>query len=192
MTAANWETRVWRWVLAGLLLVQLAGCSQEESAQTADTQLTEPLMQRVSLDEWEYQLAEYPPNILVVDYWATWCAPCIERFPYMVEMAERYAEQGVTFVSYNLDEPDDEFSELQAEDFLLAMDAGFEHFATSVNVFDTMKWLGLESIPAVSIYDRSGVEATRLTGDLFSGQVFDETAVETAILAVLKDQPLPQ
>lgn len=172
-------------LLSSSLIALLSACSQE----TETTEPTQPsVMQKITIEDWDWQLQEYPPNILVVDYWATWCAPCIERFPRMVEMAAQYADQGVTFASYNLDEPQDDFAIARAEEFLLSMEASFEHFATANNVFDTMEYLGLESVPAVSIYDRTGLEVTRLTGEA-TEEVFDDTDVEQAILTVLAEQP---
>lgn len=175
----------WNPILGATLLVLLAACGQEVETPEPDQP---SIMKKVALEDWDWQLQEYPPNILVVDYWATWCAPCIDRFPRMVEMSEQYAEQGVTLISYNLDEPQDDFAIARADEFLLSMEAGFEHFATADNVFDTMNYLGLQSIPAVSIYDRSGVEVTRLTGE-DPGELFDDADVEQAILNILAEQP---
>lgn len=176
-------------LLSSILLCGiLTACTPDPESNLANE--PPPLMQRLRMEEWSFVLGDYPPKILVVDYWATWCGPCIERFPRMVEMSEQYAEQGVAFVSFNLDEPEDPFAESQAEDFLLEMEANFDHYATADNVFDTMEFLGLQSIPAVSIYDRSGVEAIRLTGEDPS-DVFDDTDVEQAILEILEEQELP-
>lgn len=52
-----------------------------------------------SSDEWAGQ-------VRVVNFWATWCAPCREEVPLLVDLQREYAEQGVTVLGIALDEPD--------------------------------------------------------------------------------------
>lgn len=40
----------------------------------------------------------------VIDFWATWCQPCIREFPHIAELYNEFDGKGVNFVSYNLDE----------------------------------------------------------------------------------------
>jgi thiol-disulfide isomerase/thioredoxin len=44
---------------------------------------------------------------VVVNFWATWCAPCIEEFPDVVKGAEKWRSRGVRFVSISADDPKD-------------------------------------------------------------------------------------
>jgi thiol-disulfide isomerase/thioredoxin len=171
-------------LLLALVAILLTGCSAEPESSPPNQSVLVPM----SMDEWTLQLGDYPPDILVVDFWASWCAPCIERFPRMVEMAAQYANQGVSFVSFNLDDPGDPIAMANVEDFLQAMEAPFDHFSLVGNVVEAMTYLGLQSIPAVSIYDRNGVEITRLTGE-DPGELFDDEDVENALLATLAAQP---
>lgn len=41
----------------------------------------------------------------VIDFWATWCGPCIQSIPELVEMSSDLYEQGVHFVGINVDSP---------------------------------------------------------------------------------------
>lgn len=51
-------------------------------------------------------LAQWPGKILVINYWATWCPPCIEEMPIFSRLQDRYAAAGVQFVGIGMDEPE--------------------------------------------------------------------------------------
>ncbi len=87
-----------------------AGCSGESStSRNSDTEGKEPAVSftPVSFPVWREKLASWHGDIVVVDVWATWCLPCLERFPHMVDLHERFGGQGVKFVSLSLDDRGD-------------------------------------------------------------------------------------
>ncbi len=43
-------------------------------------------------------------EVLVLDFWATWCAPCVESLPEMSQLAESYKDRGVRFFAINVSE----------------------------------------------------------------------------------------
>ena len=146
----------------------------------------EPIaLKSISYAQWQQKLASYPPDIVVVDMWATWCVSCIERFPKMVELYHRFHRQGVRFVSLCLDDREDQPALRRAEGFLRKQQAVFENYLMDENLMKAFEWLDLIGIPAVVIYDRKGKEAYRLTGDNPNKQ-FTDKDVENAILTLLK------
>lgn len=48
-------------------------------------------------------LAEWRGKVLVLNFWATWCAPCREEIPMLVQARESYAPQGVEIVGIAID-----------------------------------------------------------------------------------------
>jgi cytochrome c biogenesis protein CcmG/thiol:disulfide interchange protein DsbE len=48
-------------------------------------------------------LAALHGKVVLVDFWASWCIPCRQSFPWLSAMAERYAVQGLVVVAVNLD-----------------------------------------------------------------------------------------
>lgn len=46
----------------------------------------------VGLDGKEVSLADYKDKIVIIDFWATWCGPCINSFPGMQRVVEKYAD----------------------------------------------------------------------------------------------------
>ncbi len=142
------------------------------------------LMTPISYQSWIDNLSSYKPNIVVVDMWAMWCSTCLERFPEMVNLHNKYKDQDVTFISMNLDDRNDTESLEAAEKFLLKMDADFEHFRMDENLITAFEKINLISIPAVLIFNQSGDEEFRLTGDNPNKQ-FSEHDIELAIKELL-------
>ena len=135
-------------------------------------------------DQWIDRLSAYTPNIVVVDMWATWCAACIEQFPKMVELHKKYRDQNVTFVSMNLDDHTDSAALDDAKTFLQKMNAQFDNYWMDENIMLAFEKLNLIGIPAVIIYDKTGAERYRLTGDDPNNQ-FTETDIIDALETLL-------
>lgn len=142
------------------------------------------LLEPVDHAEWQEILDAHGGEIVVVDFWATWCLPCLERFPEMVELAERYAADGVAFVALSLDDRDDSGAMRQAEEFVRRQGGPIEHYVTTEVIPDAFEKLDLLGLPAVKIYDRDGTLARTLDADDPNEQ-FSEADVEAAIRQLL-------
>ena len=62
-------------------------------------------------------------KLTYVDFWATWCGPCKQSFPFMNELVEKYGDKGLTVTAISLDE---ETSDVAV--FLKSMPASFGVF----------------------------------------------------------------
>ena len=100
-------------------------------------------------------LQQHQGKVIVVDFWATWCEPCKERFPHMIELTGQYSEQDVVFISVSLDEAS---AEDQVNEFLTAHRASKMvnllcelDPATAFEAFDIRA-----GIPNYKLYDRTG------------------------------------
>lgn len=45
------------------------------------------------------------PNLTVIDFWATWCKPCLKSIPGLIELDELYEEEQVAFIGISIDSP---------------------------------------------------------------------------------------
>lgn len=47
-------------------------------------------------------------QVVIVDFWATWCGPCVAEMPQMKELYAKYHDQGVEFIGISLDQPEED------------------------------------------------------------------------------------
>jgi thiol-disulfide isomerase/thioredoxin len=141
-------------------------------------------LEPLTYDQFQQRLSAWRGRVVVVDVWATWCAPCLERFPRMVEMHRRYRDRGVQFVSLSVDNRDDRQALAEARRFLEQQQATFENYLLDENILQAFEKLDIMGIPAVFVYDRAGRLRRKLTGDDPNRQFTDQD-VETALTALL-------
>jgi thiol-disulfide isomerase/thioredoxin len=110
----------------------------------------------VNRQQYDEVIASHKGKVVLVDFWATWCGPCVEEFPRTVMLADKYAEAGLAAVSVSVDEAADQekalafLKEQNATFDNLISEYGFgnEHAAT---VFGTDG-----QVPHYKLYDRTG------------------------------------
>jgi thiol-disulfide isomerase/thioredoxin len=56
--------------------------------------------------ELRQELVRTPQQLVVVNFWATWCRPCVAELPYFEQLRTAYADSGVRVVLVALDDPD--------------------------------------------------------------------------------------
>src|SRR3970040_516629 len=50
------------------------------------------------------KLADFSGKVLLVNFWATWCSPCLIELPWFVEFQKQYGPQGLEVIAISLDE----------------------------------------------------------------------------------------
>jgi thiol-disulfide isomerase/thioredoxin len=58
------------------------------------------------LDGQKTKLADYSGKVLIVDLWATWCGPCKQEIPHLVEIAKEYKDKGVEVIGLTNENPE--------------------------------------------------------------------------------------
>jgi thiol-disulfide isomerase/thioredoxin len=145
------------------LFVLIVGCDATNSASNPKASPQQPAvndvdvrLQVVKLKEFEEALAKHKGKVVVVDFWATYCVPCRKEFHRLVEMHEKYGNEGLVCISMTVDSPD---AQEEALEFLKKQHAGFENFLIDEKPRGSTGWAdrwGFDNPPAVHVYGRDG------------------------------------
>jgi thiol-disulfide isomerase/thioredoxin len=107
--------------------------------------------------------ADKKAKLTIVDAWATWCGPCKENFPHVVEMHEKYAKKGLTVISLSLDDADKPKKVAEALGFLKEKKAVFANYLLNETADDAFEKFNITAIPAVFLFGPDGKEVARFT-----------------------------
>jgi thiol-disulfide isomerase/thioredoxin len=114
-----------------------------------------------TLDGQSRKLSALRGQIVVVNFWATWCGPCQEELPRLSTLAANYAGKPVRFALISIDEPKDR-PKIPA--VLARLQVSLESLTGADT--DTMDSFGLGNIvPGTAILDSQGEIVTRIMGE---------------------------
>jgi thiol-disulfide isomerase/thioredoxin len=145
---------------------------QSEPVPTASAEVAAGEIALVDLP-WEgvlEQIAAHKGKIVVVDLWATYCAPCRTEFPGLVALS-KHDPENIVCISVSLDDPDDAERRAEALTFLQEQQAQFTNVLCTTDhdkLYDEILMIG--GAPAIYVYGRDGAEAKLFTGPSPEGE----------------------
>ncbi len=95
------------------------------------------------------QLSSLRGKVVYLDFWASWCVPCRQSFPWMNELQKRYADRGLTIIAVNLDH-----ERADAEKFLRKLAPDFRVRFDPAG--DWAHHFGVQGMPTSVLLDRDG------------------------------------
>jgi thiol-disulfide isomerase/thioredoxin len=139
-------------------------------------------------EELQKFIASQRGKVVLVDFWATYCVPCREKFPRTLELAKKYGDQGLTTVSMSMDSPDPSYQK-QILEFLKKQNSQIKNFANRLEdtdaAFAALDIVG-GALPHYKIYSRDGKVRNKFGGD--PDHPFDEADIERELAAALKER----
>lgn len=124
-------------------------------------------------------LADLQGEVVVLNFWATWCEPCVKEMPLLAELATRYKDRGIVVVAASVDD----------EDARPAVEAIAELLGETVQVWVGASLVDMDrlqlgsALPATAVLDRNGVIVVTKRGALQPG------ALDGALDALLESKP---
>ena len=140
-------------VCAWILLI-LSGCysgTRPSRIGTAAPDFT------VRDSEHSVTLSQFKGQVVVLNFWATWCAPCVEEVPSLVQMQQRMKAKGVTVLAVSVDADDSSYRRFVKD-----------HSINLLTVRDgdqkSNALYGTSKFPETYIIDRNGVMRRKFIG----------------------------
>src|SRR5262249_6884576 len=99
-----------------------------------------------------------PGKVYVVEFWATWCGPCIVMMPHMGEMQAEYRDKGVTFIGFSAKDPNNTMEKVSAMVEKRGKKLGYTFaYADDRETYDAwMKAAGQNGIPCSFVVGKDG------------------------------------
>jgi len=136
----------------GLFL--LSHCSKEK---TPPSPSLAPDFTLKTLDGKELTLSQLKGKVVLLDFWATWCGPCRESIPHLIQLYKSYRESGFELVGMNVDRGDIE----TVRRFVKAMDIPYPIVNPPEDMVRSYRVTG---IPATFLIDKEGRIRERMAG----------------------------
>jgi len=102
---------------------------------------------------WTQQLAKHKGKVIYVDFWASWCGPCINELPALEKLKEQYVKKGVVFISISTD---DQFTAWKSKVDQLKMDSLYSFLLANNKTSQLIKSLDIKTIPRFLLIDKTG------------------------------------
>jgi thiol-disulfide isomerase/thioredoxin len=113
MRTRNWANFVLLVAILWIVTTNFAACHSGNASSgavgtsAADAHGNKPAAPEVTfkdLDGKDVTLASLKGKVVVVNFWATWCDPCREEIPWLIEFQQKYADKGFTLLGVAMDE----------------------------------------------------------------------------------------
>lgn len=146
------------WTLVVAVVAAAVGCARGLSPEEA-AKIT---VSEVRVAELAKAIQEHKGKVILIDCWATWCAPCVKKFPKLVERHGKYAAQGLVCMSVSMDKlgAAEQYSKEKVLKFLQEKRAVFPNFILSQPDKEEEALVKLIGdcflIPHLALFDRQG------------------------------------
>ena len=113
-------------------------------------------------------LSQFRGQVVVLNFWATWCPPCVEETPALVRMQARLKDKGVVVLAVSIDADDAAYHKF-LKDYSVNMVTVRDEAKKAAAIYGTFGW------PESYVIDRSGVIRRKFIGpvDWMSPEVTD-------------------
>jgi cytochrome c biogenesis protein CcmG/thiol:disulfide interchange protein DsbE len=141
-------------VVGSVLLLFLSGCTTGTRPPRIGSQAPDFTVQD---SQTKVTLSQYRGQVVVLNFWATWCPPCVEEIPSLIEMQRRMKEKGVTVIAVSVDVDENAYNQF-IKDHNVNLLTVRDPSQKSNNLYGTFKF------PETYVIDRKGIMRRKFIG----------------------------
>jgi len=159
-------------LIGGKYLARQAGSDGRVGAGRVQGKIA-PDFELTSLDGKKTRLSDFKGKAVLLNFWATWCAPCKIEMPWFVELQKQYGPQGLQIIGVALDSEGPDVSKF-------ASDLGINYLILMGDDKIGNTYGGIQGLPATFYVGRDGKLVSRVFG------LASHREIEASIQAALK------
>jgi thiol-disulfide isomerase/thioredoxin len=160
------------------LLALIGGIMAKEFLSTTEQTSPAPLpdFNLPDVSGKSHSISEWQGKILIINFWATWCPPCLEEIPEFIALQEQYSSKGLQFIGIAIDDQD------SVEEYLASIKINYPMLIGSITGIALAHQLGnsVDTVPFTLVVDRQGQIIYRHPG------VFSREQITEIITPLLK------
>lgn len=155
--AAGYAVHLWR----------IGGLGATPDADAASAILGSRLQ---TLEGLPQTLDSYRGQVLVINYWATWCAPCRDEIPVFIRLQREYGAKGVQFIGIAVDQAD------RVRDFAREFGINYPLLIAGIDAVELSRRAGNKAgvLPYTLVLDRTGKIVASLAGGISEARMREQ------------------
>lgn len=164
--------------------------NQNSAAGQSQDAVANITLKPVDRPAFDAMISKQKGRVVLVDFWATWCLPCVEQLPHTLELGRRWADRGLVVVTVSCDEPADadqvaQFLTSKKADEAINLISEFGGSPKSMEAFE----ITTGAVPFYKLYDRSGELRQTFGINPSARKQYTSVDVDAAVEDLLEKRP---
>ena len=162
-----------KWAIGIAVLLALVGCGRGSQSQgmqgsgEASSAAPEASLEIPSLDGASVSIDHYNGKVVLVNFWATWCAPCRTEIPWLIEFNQKYGLKGLVILGVAMDDEGNKVVQPWVQSQRFDVNGHPEPMNYQILLGNTKiaeKFGGILGMPTSMLYSRDGKKIKTIVG----------------------------
>ena len=163
-----------KWAIGVAVLLALVGCGRGSQSQgmkgsggASSAAAPEASLEIPSLDGASVSIDHYKGKMVLVNFWATWCAPCRTEIPWLIEFNQKYGPKGLVILGVAMDDEGNKVVQPWVQSQRFDVNGHPEPMNYQILLGNTKiadKFGGILGMPTSMLYSRDGKKIKTIVG----------------------------